>query len=163
MRFVKSEDALHCLPNLLEIMPETVHFILRIKETTFLDENVKKCLFDYLEAGKQRIKTLRLPVDDLTLKYIFNLKGMNIESFANDGNPSLSNELNSLELGSFTDRNKLVHLKLPYLRFSTYCRYFPNLETLAFRVDPANNRTKLKNLKNLKVKYNIQKLHIFFC
>lgn len=97
MRFVKSEDALHCLPNLLEIMPETVHFILRIKETTFLDENVKKCLFDYLF------------VDDLTLKYIFNLKGMNIESFANDGNPSLSNELNSLELGSFTDRNKLVH------------------------------------------------------
>lgn len=159
----KSEDA-YCLPNLFKIIPEPIHFVLKIKEQECspLDGNARKLLFDYFQGGRNRIKTIRLRVDEETLKCIFTVNGMNIESFANDGKLSVSNELNPLEIGSFTDRNKMLHLKLPYMRFSTFCRHFPNLETIAFKVDPLKNRTQLKNLKKLKVKLNYLNFFIIF-
>lgn len=120
------------LPNLLGIMPEIIHFHLTIGCAEDKPFDVKQHLFDYLNDGKNRMKTLYLNAEPELIKFILTLRTMNLESIQlHNQKDHLCMDLQSI--GSFT-KNKLMQLKISsicYFELSEIADVFPNLQIIS--------------------------------
>lgn len=121
------------LPNLLGIMPEIIHFHLTIGCAEDKPFDVKQHLFDYLNDGKNRMKTLYLNAEPELIKFILTLRTMNLESIQlHNQKDHLCMDLQSI--GSFTNKNKLLQLKISsvcYFELSEIADVFPNLQIIS--------------------------------
>lgn len=133
------------LPYFLDMMPELVHLDIRLK-LRWVKYNPCICtrqkLFDYLNKGKKRIKTLILYADEETNQLISSIEGMNLETL---DCPSF------VAFSKFTDPNKLLHISLikDIQSLDSVCNYFPNIETIS--VEEMTNMEGIENLTKLKV------------
>lgn len=142
LKILKIKGMSSYLPYFLDVMPELVHLDIRLNVNK---DNPRQKIYDYINQGKKRIKTLILYADDETNNLISSIEGMNLETFEIQNFRGSSN---------FTDSNKLLHIKLAKYT-NSFCDYFPNIETLSSN-DMTNMRgiekfTKLKSLRGIQI------------
>lgn len=136
------------LTHLLPMMVEADQITLDINPP--LPKISRECLFHFLKKAKSKIKSLKISVDPKMLNLIWDIKGMELNTF------SVRTEKNFNMTSSFTDRLKLLHLGVPTYNDTRssigYFAYtFPNLQTLKFQKDLGEDITDLKKLTKLKV------------
>lgn len=147
LKIVLGGRELSCLLSLfLDLMPELVHIEINLRTHWEGEQLCLACsrekLFNYLNEGKNRIKTFILHADPETMKRIPTIEGMNLETMSLPS--SFEHHLN------FTDPNKILHLH-PFndKDLDLICKTFPNLQTISVRC-PKDTKG-IKGLKNLKV------------
>lgn len=147
------------LPIFLRLMPALVHISLTLEND--LNESEKECLLEYLEAGRDRIRHLELTFNSLnsnTLDSIFQIEGMNLVTLSVRSQFKL-NCRSYIDLGKFTDGNKLLNLRLPFyhsdidLRF--VCNTFQNLQRFYLGGCGYTNFSNIYNLRNLEVNFEV--------
>lgn len=140
------------VPHVLSMMPEIVHMELLFPNE--LEPQFVQTICEYLNDGKNRIKTFFLYADNSAWDKILELRGMNLEmmSFLNKY-PKLESNFNE-----FTDPMKLLHLTISGKDYTDknyiykISMQFPNLETFLFSGhNSINLLTDLSHLKKLQV------------
>lgn len=134
----------------LDIMPELVHLDIHLKLFWIKAEPcscTRQRLYDYINEGKNRIRTLFLHADDETNELIATIEGMNLQTMDMPEATSFS---------KFTDPNKLLHISMYEDvhtvgdRCYSVCDFFPNIETIS--VEQMMNMRGIQKLQRLKVK-----------
>lgn len=133
--FLLMNDEHKYLPKLLELMPEIIDFRLSIPHRNNLDVT-QHPLFNYLNAGKNRIKILKLKAWPELIFFIFTIREMNLEYLSieiSDPKEKLYTTVHSF--GYFTNRNKLRRIQLPKTvtqTISVIKAIFPKVNRICF-------------------------------
>lgn len=151
--YLQVSGDLSWVPHVFSMMPEIVH--LELSFLMKLEPELVETICEYLNDGKNRIRTLFLGADNSAWEKILKLKGMTLEMM------SFLNKYPKIGTSEFTDPMKLSHLTISGKDYTDknyiqkISKQFPNLETFLFSGHSSINLlTDLNNLHKLQVCHN---------